>query len=34
MVAFIRGRMGNIQGWGGPLDPAWRKAQVQCQIIT
>ncbi len=28
MVAFIRGRMGNIQGWGGPLDPAWRLAQV------
>lgn len=30
--AFLAwGRMGNIQGWGGPLDPAWRKAQAELQ---
>jgi alpha-N-acetylglucosaminidase len=30
--AFLAwGRMGNIQGWGGPLDPAWRQAQAALQ---
>ncbi|ELR20307.1 AlphaN-acetylglucosaminidase, putative, partial [Acanthamoeba castellanii str. Neff] len=30
--AFLAwGRMGNIQGWGGPLDLAWRLAQAELQ---
>ena len=32
-AAFLAwGRMGNIRGWGGPLDADWREQQMQLQL--
>ena len=36
MYLFLRGRMGNIRGWGGPLTPNWYKQSLELQhkILT
>ena len=31
VVLYFRARMGNINGWGGPLPPSWHIYQINLQ---
>ena len=32
IIFYIRQRMGNLDGWGGPLPPSWYKQQLELQM--